>query len=428
MYKLGNLKQKLPNMPKTYTVKDVASILGYSTNSIYTFLKEKRIKGVRVGKGRFRIPEEELSRILHLSKKTASSTVLPIITKDNQIIPEVVARTDVLDADLFDWFIGISSVISGVALFLFNISSQGDVIGRLIPVIRMLLICAGFGLVVSSIQEKFKGWHVFFQSVIASIGVMGAYGLARSFDINGVVLYGSISVVVIVTIVKKLPAEISMGYFMTLLGLGTVLGAVLWPQQAMTKSVMSLFSMPTAVVQGVFLGIVIINTSLYWIGYVKKFTWIFTISCIFFGIAFVIAAGLYGEFLYWSRSFFFMVLAFFCLFLPISQMLEPSKSQRQRLYLHLFFGGIGGIFLLALITVFSLHQALWLAREHDFENKITVGQTIIENAIANVKSSVVTASRNMEFLKGVEKNDTETLVKIQRLCTKGILSSGDWYF
>lgn len=54
-------------MPATYTVKQVADILGYSTNSIYTFLKEKRIIGVRVGKGRFRIPHSELHRLLEMS-------------------------------------------------------------------------------------------------------------------------------------------------------------------------------------------------------------------------------------------------------------------------------------------------------------------------------------------------------------------------
>ena len=55
-------------MNKTYTVKQVADILGYSTNSIYTFLKEGRIVGVRVGKGRYRISQEELGKLLHLKK------------------------------------------------------------------------------------------------------------------------------------------------------------------------------------------------------------------------------------------------------------------------------------------------------------------------------------------------------------------------
>ncbi|MCL4199842.1 helix-turn-helix domain-containing protein, partial [Patescibacteria group bacterium] len=85
-------------MPKTYTVKEVADILGFSTNSIYTFLKEKRIRGVRIGKGRFRIPEEELSRILHLSKKPVGVPVAasPVTSAETPAISVMGATTDAL--------------------------------------------------------------------------------------------------------------------------------------------------------------------------------------------------------------------------------------------------------------------------------------------------------------------------------------------
>jgi excisionase family DNA binding protein len=71
-------------MPATYTVKEVADILGYSTNSIYTFLKEKRIKGVRVGKGRFRIPHHELDRLLEMA---GMKKVLPAVERTTASLP-----------------------------------------------------------------------------------------------------------------------------------------------------------------------------------------------------------------------------------------------------------------------------------------------------------------------------------------------------
>src|SRR3990167_304165 len=52
-------------MPKTYTVKQVAKILGFSTNTVYKYLDEGKIKATRLGsEGRFRIPEEELIRLV----------------------------------------------------------------------------------------------------------------------------------------------------------------------------------------------------------------------------------------------------------------------------------------------------------------------------------------------------------------------------
>lgn len=414
-------------MPKTYTVKDIATILGFSTNSIYSFLKAKRIKGVRVGKGRFRIPEEELARILHLSKKPVSQSVSSVGIEDKDIVPVVadiaipvqITPTTVLEPNLFDWFIGIASVISGIALFLFNVSSQGEIMGRLIPVIRILLICGGLGLIASSIQEQSNRLYVFFQSIMISIGVMGAYGLMRGSDMVGAILFGSISVIILLSIIRKLPAELSMGYFITLLSFGTALGVILRPEQIMTKSVVSLFPLPTVVVQGILLSVVLFTTSLYWIGYVKKSRWVFAIGCAMYGIAFVFAAMLYGEFLYWSRSFFYLVLAFFCLFLPVSLMLEPTKSQRQRLYLHVFFGGMGGLLTLGIIMISSLHQMLLQQRVHDFKNKIVVGQTIVENAIANVKSSVMTASGNPDFFTTIQTHDTDALVRNAKVVYEG---------
>ena len=49
-------------MKKTYSVSETAKILGYSTNSIYGFLKEGLINSVRIGKGKFRIPEKEIEK------------------------------------------------------------------------------------------------------------------------------------------------------------------------------------------------------------------------------------------------------------------------------------------------------------------------------------------------------------------------------
>ncbi len=88
-------------MGKTYTVKQVAQMLGYSTNSIYAFLKEGRIKGVRVGKGRFRVSEEELARVMHLSKRP-QSVGAPLVPQPVSVIPatQMTAKSDPIDAIL----------------------------------------------------------------------------------------------------------------------------------------------------------------------------------------------------------------------------------------------------------------------------------------------------------------------------------------
>lgn len=52
---------------RIYTVKEVARLLGFSTNTIYKYLDEGKIKSTRLGKeGRFRIPQKEVAKLLGL--------------------------------------------------------------------------------------------------------------------------------------------------------------------------------------------------------------------------------------------------------------------------------------------------------------------------------------------------------------------------
>lgn len=48
-------------MKRYYTVREASRVLGVSTNTVYKYLKEGKVKGRRIGKGRFKIPRGELS-------------------------------------------------------------------------------------------------------------------------------------------------------------------------------------------------------------------------------------------------------------------------------------------------------------------------------------------------------------------------------
>jgi len=70
---------------KLYTVKKAAQIVGCSTNTLYKYLSEGRIKASRGSKdhGRFRIPQTSLEEFLGAPiVETQSSPVLPIKTPD----------------------------------------------------------------------------------------------------------------------------------------------------------------------------------------------------------------------------------------------------------------------------------------------------------------------------------------------------------
>ena len=60
-------------MKKYFTVKDASKFLGVSTNTVYKYLKEKKVKSKRIGRGRFKIPRSELLPFVDLSPKPRSA-------------------------------------------------------------------------------------------------------------------------------------------------------------------------------------------------------------------------------------------------------------------------------------------------------------------------------------------------------------------
>jgi len=78
---------------KFYTVKQTADILGYSTNSIYKFLDEGRLKGTRgsAKQGRFRITHTSLEKFLNspLPEDMVSPPQITQVKKENGRYPKI---------------------------------------------------------------------------------------------------------------------------------------------------------------------------------------------------------------------------------------------------------------------------------------------------------------------------------------------------
>lgn len=72
------------SLPKLYTIKQVTEILGVSTNTLYKYLSEGKINALRFSKkGRFRIPETEVTRLLGAKEEDKQHTPFLNIFKKN---------------------------------------------------------------------------------------------------------------------------------------------------------------------------------------------------------------------------------------------------------------------------------------------------------------------------------------------------------
>lgn len=414
-------------MPKTYTVKEVADILGFSTNSIYTFLKEKRLRGVRIGKGRFRIPETELARVLHLSKSQGSAPSESLgqfntPQADSSVIVSsstrsVVRLGDILAPNIFDWFAGLAAIISGVSLFLFNSSlvrPEASGFASVIFAVRVILIATGVGVIATAVLTQSTGWHKLFHALLGLLGLINGILFFRGGDIDGAIVYGMMGVVLWIGLIFHPEGILSLGIYTSLL-------AILFPvwilAYAESPAVMTIAH--------------VIGVSPQWLGIAVTVASISFIALFWTGRrglhpAFVAAGVLtsamcfggavwYGQMQYWSRAFFFIILGFFLGLAPYWNWLCQSTPRRQRLLLNGLLTGVGGALLLATFVVNLLQRHVWVQMKVEFSNRVMTAQNILTAAVEAAQSSAVVTAANTAVAESLGRNDTESLIAASKL-------------
>ncbi len=422
-------------MPKTYTVKQVADILGYSTNSIYTFLKEKRIKGVRVGKGRFRISETELARLLHLSKNAQAAASLGLESAPVLVRPH---RTDadVLDTDeaekpflgklsrdrwslpnIFDWFVGMSAVVSGVGLFLFNQTfeyQQASAFTLVVPAIRIILIACGIGVIISDILPRSGGWHRFFMAVLAVVGLGNAYALSVNGLSAGSLLYASLALVLLIHVFVHLAGVLSLGIYLTLLSVTVPFLFVFAQSSLPVQTYLDITGMNPAAAGLLFGAVSLVFLALFWLGY-KGTRIVFWLGCALMAANCIAASYFFGQLQMWSRSFFLLTLGFFSGFLPIWRGAQYTMKRSERLVTHGLFAAVGLVLVVVLIVVKILQIAVWEQNKKEFATKLAYGTNLFESSVDSVASTLATAGANKDLVAGVENSEIDLLVNIAKV-------------
>jgi excisionase family DNA binding protein len=419
-------------MPKTYTVKEVADILGFSTNSIYAFLKEKRIRGVRIGKGRFRIPEEELSRILHLSKKTTpvnEVSVVPsaIVTADSSLVQTPMQAGDaafivsknqgstneenLLMPNIFDWFIGLGAMVAGVAMFVFNSSFDAREIPRMIiiyPIIRIVLMATGLGIIISSMFGKARNWLTLFKTILVIMGFINAFGLIKSGDIEGGLLYGLLAFIGGITQIVPLGGIVSVAMYASLIALLYPAVILLFPADSHIQAMVATVRLSPTIFGIATLFFSLLSVISLWIGYTGNRA-LFILSTAILATCDILLAVWYGNLQYWSRAFFLVNLGTFTALLPYWWPLQLTVARRYKLSLHALFGIIGAVLMLAILVVYLLQQNIWMSKEREIMNKTHLGHSRLTNAAQSVTSTLTVAASNADFVDALIKEDIAKL-------------------
>lgn len=423
-------------MPKNYTVKEIADILGYSTNSIYTFLKEKRIKGVRIGKGRFRIPQSELDRLLLISKKGSSGAAF--VASTTTPVSVIIPATGVADAvggsiitekkifgfihfgtlNIFDWFIGVSAIVTGLALFLFNASLDRTGISAVAPgmsAIRTILIGCGFGILATNVTgHTHRIWHKLFHILLGVGGMVMAVVFFANGEIDGSLTYGALALLVFASAFIHIGGAAWVCVYMSLLAPLVPLTLIFMPGHPMVANLLTKlpFTTPTAIVIAIIAAVSFL-VSIWW-GYFrsKRLFWIITWLAAFwsFGIAFYYAGGSY-----WSRSFMFLIIGMTSLFLSPWEMLVAARSRRADIFTLGVFGAVFAVLLAGLASVYLMQTNSIATVERENTYKVAYAKNTVETTIASIRDTLVATAENPAFIKMVASEDMKAITDTERI-------------
>lgn len=191
----------------TYTVKEVARLLNFSTNTVYKHVNEGGIKAVRMGgDGRFRIPASEVERLL----QERGISAVPQLQNTN-ISGAVLSTGDMTSGSapsLFDWLMGFLSIGIGFAQFVNPVYAAGNPsLGKFIPfisVISVLLFLGGifllsFDLFKNKEKRRYKFLYLFIGILYLALS---AIFLSQSSVYT--IGYLSISLVMLISAFKRM--------------------------------------------------------------------------------------------------------------------------------------------------------------------------------------------------------------------------------
>ncbi len=416
---------------QTYTVKQVSRILGYSTNSIYTFLREKRIKGVRVGKGRFRIPQTELDRLLGLSKNAKT-------VAESQIVASPVTLThagentsptgvDFLSGEmhdfdisnLFDWFVGIGSICIGLSMMLFTHAFEEFPVSESFAswsiVVRIALFSGGIGFLISDLSgKKSRLWHTVFHILVSGAFALLAYMYFGFGDKEGSIMY---AIIALLLLFRLFVSSIGPGIAFPMGLLSAIsIGLAVWVPNGYiithihefvgSSDEIRIVVTVIAILLG-FISFSVSRTHSYWLKHAATG-----------GIA-LVCIGLSGIFAYemlWGRAFLFLLGGILCFIEPSWTRLQYGHLRNKRI----MTGLMGTILILIILAISVVRLVQTVTLEYaraELASKASFARFLVNSQIDAARLTIENGSDNPGLIASYvpgKKAKTEDTTSILR--------------
>lgn len=399
------------NNAKFYTAKEVAQLLGFSTNTVYKYLDEGKIKATRLGtEGRFRIPADEMQHMLQ--QKHPTTLVESQIAQVSQTTTQEISILERLySPNILSYFAVVLAIVTGIALFLpssylLDVRYQ-PVRNFLFPMGWIFILVGVFGILPDILfSYKRPLQYITHIALSGSFFILGVGFFFFGNTVNGL----TYSLIAIVLFVGFLIPHVShkLAFLLLVTGLTFIFG-LYYPAHSefLPLAVFAEFAAGNALLFTIlWFAITIPGLILFFIALSRKR--LFMILTFISGVISLLFATILVANDIWDRALFSVVMGTFFFLLPVEEKFHTFTKVRRR--------SIFGSFMW-LTTILAVGLLLIMFTQAKMKQYVisqnlaylALGRTTVEEFVNQGVSSTDAASKRKSLIAALSTKDSALL-------------------
>jgi excisionase family DNA binding protein len=413
-------------MGKTYTVKQVAALLGFSTNTVYKYLDEKRIRATRLGtEGRFRIPQSEIDRLLgeknrstsgYLPNETAAPVDAPTVSQSSAVsvsplIPEenpsqsdnpLSFRTPRIPS-FFNWFIGILGIFNGVASLLFPLVplSLASAQGMIDAASSISLIVAGLILIGVDFLVPEKSNKLRLLISVMGMVIFGVRGIYLVIEIEYLRSLGAfvISLMFFLQLFVYIRDSVRFIIMLNVMAIAAGVMFTLRPQEISVPFMQQFVISSPQTFLIIWSILSAITTILSVIGITRggMFLYLPFGGIIVYSLVYGVFSSANGD---WDTAIYNIIIAAFCAIFPFWNRISAySQFNRQRLTAG--FMAFIGIVILGITTMFFMQRYFVSHIQHEQEDILQTHALLLETTLTQGRAALLQSSTRLRVIESL---------------------------
>lgn len=297
---------------------------------------------------------------------------------------------------LLDWFVGLASIAWGVSLILTSTFTEEFKIGRFESWIFPLMVSAiagGSGVIIAEMSERVSSnWKKVFLLILVSVYATMALLFWRGADVDGVLIYGLMSFVILVLLIVEPGSRLLYMILVQALFGGLLVLIRYFPEDPHLAYLNNLLTGGVSWVIWIWFANLLIYVVFSWWGYFRKRR-LLSVMLGLTALPLILLSLTYGSQNQWSKAFLILVMAVFGVLVPFWEQLK-FRYRKHRTMVYRMFAVILAFFVGTAALIRVVQTILINNATLKVADQVTYGRILTESIVESSVSSVEGLAQN----------------------------------